>query len=165
MKHTDFGRMPCPIARSLGKVGEWWSILILRDAFYGLTRFDEFEKSLKIAPNMLTRRLAGLVEGGLMEKRQYSTRPPRYEYVLTKAGRDFKPVLLAFIAWGNEHLAPEGASLLVVSRETGKPADQVLVDARTGLAINDEDYMFAAGPAANEMMKMRLEDMGRRGVQ
>src|SRR3954465_1553103 len=65
MKHTDFGRMPCPIARSLGKVGEWWSILILRDAFYGLTRFDEFEKSLKIAPNMLTRRLAGLVEGGL----------------------------------------------------------------------------------------------------
>ena len=61
MKHTDFGRMPCPIARSLGKVGEWWSILILRDAFYGLSRFDEFEKSLKIAPNMLTRRLAGLV--------------------------------------------------------------------------------------------------------
>jgi DNA-binding HxlR family transcriptional regulator len=162
MKHTDFGRMPCPIARSLGKVGEWWSILILRDAFYGLTRFDEFEKSLKIAPNMLTRRLAGLVEGGLMERRQYSARPPRYEYLLTKAGRDFKPVLLAF---GNDHLAPEGASLLVVSRETGKPADQVLVDARTGLAINDEDYMFAPGPAANEIMRMRLDDMGRRGVQ
>ena len=76
MKHTDFGRMPCPIARSLGKVGEWWSILILRDAFYGLSRFDEFEKSLKIAPNMLTRRLNGLVEGGLMERRQYSARPP-----------------------------------------------------------------------------------------
>ena len=87
MKHTDFGRMPCPIARSLGKVGEWWSILILRDAFYGLSRFDEFEKSLKIAPNMLTRRLAGLVEGGLMERRQYSARPPRYEYLLTKAGQ------------------------------------------------------------------------------
>jgi DNA-binding HxlR family transcriptional regulator len=165
MKHTDFGRMPCPIARSLGKVGEWWSILILRDAFYGLTRFDEFEKSLKIAPNMLTRRLAGLVEGGLMERRQYSARPPRFEYLLTKAGRDFKPVLLAFVAWGNDHLAPEGASLLVVSRETGKPADQVLVDARTGLAINDEDYMFAPGPAANEIMRMRLDDMGRRGVQ
>jgi hypothetical protein len=74
-------------------------------------------------------------------------------------------VLLAFVAWGNDHLAPEGASLLVVSRETGKPADQVLVDARTGLAINDEDYMFAPGPAANEIMRMRLDDMGRRGVQ
>ncbi len=87
MKHTDFGSMACPIARSLGKVGEWWSILILRDAFYGLTRFDEFEKSLKIAPNMLTRRLSGLVEGGLMERRQYSTRPPRFEYILTEKGR------------------------------------------------------------------------------
>jgi DNA-binding HxlR family transcriptional regulator len=162
MKHTDFGLMPCPIARSLGKVGEWWSILILRDAFYGLTRFDEFEKSLKIAPNMLTRRLAGLVQSGLMEKRQYSTRPPRYEYILTKEGRAFKPVLLAFIAWGNEHLAPEGASLLVVSRETGKPADQVLVDANSGLAINDEDYMFAPGPAANEIMRMRLSEAGKR---
>ncbi|MGB9992280.1 winged helix-turn-helix transcriptional regulator [Massilia sp. SM-13] len=162
MKHTDFGQMPCPIARSLGKVGEWWSILILRDAFYGLTRFDEFEKSLKIAPNMLTRRLAGLVQSGLMEKRLYSTRPPRYEYLLTDEGRAFKPVLLSFIAWGNQHLAPEGASLLVVSRETGKPADQVLVDANSGLAINDEDYMFAPGPAANEVMRMRLSEVGKR---
>ena len=145
MKHTDFGRMPCPIARSLGKVGEWWSILILRDAFYGLSRFDEFEKSLKIAPNMLTRRLNGLVEGGLMERRQYSARP----------------VLLAFIAWGNDHLAPEGASLLVVSRETGKPADQVLVDANSGLAINDEDYMFAPGPAATDSMRIRLNEISK----
>jgi len=97
-----------------------------------------------------------------MERRQYSTRPPRYEYILTKAGRDFKPVLLAFIAWGNEHLSPEGASLLVVSRETGKPADQVLVDANSGLAINDEDYMFAPGPAAPEVMRNRITEAGRR---
>ncbi|SRR5450830_986750 len=161
MKHTDFGLMPCPIARSLGKVGEWWSILILRDAFYGLTRFDEFEKSLKIAPNMLTRRLAGLVASGLMEKRQYSARPPRYEYLLTAEGRAFKPVLLAFIAWGNEHLAPEGASLLVVNRETGEPATQILIDANSGRAISDEDYMFAPGPAANDVMRMRLSQAGK----
>ena len=153
MKHTDFGRMLCPIARSLGKVGEWWSILILRDAFYGLTRFDEFEKSLKIAPNMLTRRLAGLVEGGLMERRQYSARPPRYEYVLTKSGRAFKPVLLAFIAWGNENFAPEGPSLVIASRDTGLAADPVLVDATTGLPINDEYYAFAPGPAASDSMR------------
>jgi len=162
MKHTDFGQMPCPIARSLGKVGEWWSILILRDAFYGLSRFDEFEKSLKIAPNMLTRRLAGLVAGGLMEKRQYSARPPRYEYLLTEKGRAFKPVLLAFVGWGNEHLAPEGASLLVVNRETGQPAEQILIDKLSGQAISDEDYVFAPGPAAPEVMRARLREVSQR---
>ena len=64
MQRKSFGNMQCPIARSLERVGEWWSILILRDALHGLTRFDQFQKSLDIAPNMLTRRLNALVEGG-----------------------------------------------------------------------------------------------------
>ena len=80
-----------PIARSLERVGEWWSILILRDAFAGLTRFDQFQKSLDIAPNMLTRRLKSLVEAGLLERRRYSDRPPRYEYVLTERGHRLPP--------------------------------------------------------------------------
>src|SRR5208283_2554443 len=105
--------MECPIARSLERVGEWWSIMILRDAFLGVTRFDEFEKSLGIAPNMLTRRLNTLVESGLLERRRYTTRPPRNEYVLTERGRDFRPVLWALIAWGNKHFAPEGPSVMV----------------------------------------------------
>lgn len=162
MKHTDFGTMPCPIARSLGKVGEWWSILILREAFYGVTRFDEFEKTLKIAPTMLTRRLSDLVEGGLMARRQYCAKPPRYDYVLTKAGLAFKPVLLSFIAWGNENFAPEGATLVIASRETGKAADPVLVDAMTGLPINDEYYSFAPGPAASDSMRMKIQDAVKR---
>ena len=74
MQHKSFGNMACPIARSLERVGEWWSMLILRDAFQGLTRFDEFQKSLDIAPNMLTRRLKALVEAGLLERRRYSVR-------------------------------------------------------------------------------------------
>ena len=78
MQHTRFSQMDCPIARSLDRVGEWWSILILRDAFAGLKRFDEFEHSLGVAPSMLTRRLAALVESGLLAKRAYSARPPRY---------------------------------------------------------------------------------------
>ncbi len=161
MKHTDFGNMPCPIARGLGKVGEWWSILILREAFYGKTRFDQFEKSLQIAPTMLTRRLAGLVEGGLMTRRLYCSKPPRYDYVLTETGRSFKPVLLAFIAWGNEQFAPEGASLVIASRETGLAADPVLVDAMTGLPINDEYYGFAPGPAASDSMRTTLLEAAR----
>ena len=156
MKRTDFADNPCPIARSLGRVGEWWSILILRDAFYGMTRFDEFEKSLKIAPNILTRRLADLVEAGLLERRQYHARPPRYEYLLTETGRSFRPVLYAFIAWGNQNFAPEGASVELVDRATGKPAVPVLADANTGLPVDDPRYGLAPGPAAGEGMRARL---------
>ena len=100
MRRKTFGNMQCPIARSLERVGEWWSILILRDAFHGLSRFDEFQENLGIAPNMLARRLKSLVEAGLLERRRYSERPPRHEYVLTQAGRDFRPVLWALLAWG-----------------------------------------------------------------
>ncbi len=116
MQRKSFGNMQCPIARSLERVGEWWSILILRDAFHGLTRFDQFQKSLDIAPNMLTRRLNALVEFGLLERRRYSERPPRDEYVLTERGRDFRPVLWALLAWGNKHFAPEGASVVLVDQ-------------------------------------------------
>src|SRR5207344_3591167 len=108
MQRKSFGRMPCPIARSLEHVGEWWSILILRDALHGLTRFDQFQKSLGIAPNMLARRLNALVEAGLLERRRYSERPPRDEYVLTDRGRDFKPVLIALVAFGKKHFAAPG---------------------------------------------------------
>jgi len=111
--------MQCPIARSLERVGEWWSILILRDAFHGLSRFDEFQENLGIAPNMLARRLKSLVEAGLLERRRYSERPPRDEYVLTEAGRDFRPVLWALLAWGNKHFAPEGPSVVIADSRTG----------------------------------------------
>src|ERR1700761_5710256 len=128
MQHVDFSEMDCPIARAWGRVGEWWNILILRDALHGLTRFDQFQRSLEIAPNMLTRRLNGLVESGLLERRRYSERPPRDEYVLTEMGRDFRPVLWTLLAFGNKHFAPEGPSVVLVDRETGEMADPVLVD-------------------------------------
>src|ERR1700757_3563644 len=104
MQHKPFDSQ-CPIARGLERVGEWWSILILREAFLGATRFDQFQKNLGIAPNMLTRRLNTLVESELFERRPYSERPLRYEYVLTPRGRDFRQVLWALLAWGNKHFA------------------------------------------------------------
>ena len=122
MRHTSLSDMPCPIARSLDRVGEWWSILILRDALRGVTRFDDFRRSLGVAPNMLTRRLGALVEAGLLERRRYCEHPPRDEYVLTERGRDFRPVLLSLLAWGNRHFAPEGPSVEIVHRVTGLPA-------------------------------------------
>src|SRR3954466_470723 len=148
MQRTSFGTMECPIARSLERVGEWWSILILRDAFAGLTRFEEFQDSLGIAPNMLTRRLTALVEDGLLERRRYSERPPRHEYLLTERGRDFRPVLLAMLAWGNRHFAPEGASVMLVNRKTGASVAPVLADPATGRPVDEPDYGLVAGPAA-----------------
>ena len=155
MQRKSFEDMPCPIARSLERVGEWWSILILRDAFHGLTRFDQFQKSLDIAPNILTRRLNALVESGLLERRSYSERPARYEYILTERGRDFRPVLWALLAWGNKHFAPEGPSVIVVDSETGEAADPVLVDRRTGRVLAEPAFRSSAGPAAGESTRRR----------
>src|SRR3984893_4808571 len=128
MQHKSFRNMPCPIARSLERVGEWWSMLIMRDALHGLSRFDEFQKSLGIAPNMLARRLNALVEAGLLERHRYSARPPRDEYRPTARGRDFRPVLVSLLAWGNKHFAPEGPSVILVNRNTGAAVDPVLAD-------------------------------------
>ena len=140
MRHTSLSDMPCPIARSLDRVGEWWSILILRDALRGVTRFEDFRRNLGVAPNMLTRRLTALVEAGLLERRRYSEHPPRDEYVLTDRGRDFRPVLLSLLAWGNRHFAPEGPSVEIVHTPTGVAADPVLVDRHTGLPVDGPEY-------------------------
>ncbi len=156
MKRKSFGNMQCPIARSLERVGEWWSILILRDAFAGLTRFDQFQRSLDIAPNMLTRRLNALVEAGLLERRRYSERPPRDEYVLTERGRDFRPVLWSLLAWGNKHFAPEGAAVVLVDRETGAATEPLMVDRLSGRPLSEYTVRSAPGPAADELTRRRL---------
>jgi DNA-binding HxlR family transcriptional regulator len=157
MKRKSLGKMQCPVARSLERVGEWWSMLIIRDALHGLTRFDQFEESLGIAPNMLARRLGALVKAGILEKRRYSERPPRYEYVLTERGRDFQPVIVAIQAWGNKHFAPEGASVLLVHAKTGVVADPVMVDRKTGRPLTQPEYVMAPGPAAGEGTRRKLE--------
>jgi DNA-binding HxlR family transcriptional regulator len=157
MKRKSFEKMQCPVARSLEHVGEWWSILILRDATHGMTRFDEFQKSLQIAPNILTRRLSALVDAGLLERRQYCERPPRYEYVLTERGRDFRPVLISLQIWGNKHFAPEGLSVVLTDVETGAKVDPMLVDRVTGRPINQVSHKNLPGPAAGERIQTRLK--------
>jgi DNA-binding HxlR family transcriptional regulator len=159
MRRKSFGNMECPIARSLERVGEWWSILILRDALQGLTRFDEFQKSLQIAPNMLTRRLNALVEGGLLERHRYSEHPPRDEYLLTERGRDFRPVLIAMLAWGNKHFAPEGASVQLIDTQTGKVASPAVYDEVSGRPITIPAFKYAAGPGASERLRRRYGEV------
>ena len=134
MNEKNFCNDPCPIARSLGVAGDAWSLLILRDAHAGLTRFDQFRKSLGIAPTMLTRRLATLTEEGLLEKRRYSERPPRDEYLLTAAGRDFLPVLFMIGAWGRQYRG-DGKLVRFLDAETGTEIRAVAVDEVTGARI------------------------------
>lgn len=152
----------CPIARSLERVGEWWSILIMRDALHGLRRFEEFSRSLEIAPNMLTRRLNSLVEAGLLERQPYSQRPLRYQYVPTAKGEDFRVVLMAFVAWGNRHYAPEGESVQIVERETGRPVLPVMADIADGRLVPLDQCSVQAGPAASAGMRQRFGCMADR---
>lgn len=125
---------PCPISRSLAFAGDAWSLLVLRDAHAGLTRFDQFRKSLGIAPTMLTRRLATLTEEGLLEKRRYSEHPPREEYLLTAAGRDFLPVLFIIGAWGRKYRGG-GKLTRFFDAESGTEIKAVAVDEVTGAKI------------------------------
>lgn len=164
MSKSERAPTQCPVARTLERVGDGWTFLILRDADHGLSRFDQFQKSLGVAPNILTKRLAALVENGLLEKRAYSTRPPRYEYVLTDLGRDFGGVLTAMLAFGNRHFAPEGVASQLVDRETGKVAEPILVDRISGKPITSEGFRYAAGPAAGPEVLDRVAFIAGRGA-
>jgi DNA-binding HxlR family transcriptional regulator len=156
MQRKSFSRQQCPVARSLDCVGEWWSIVILRDAFHGLSRFEEFQKSLGIASNMLSRRLKALVKNGLFERREYQRRPRRYEYVLTKRGRDFFPVILTLTTWGNRHLGGGDVAVRLVDRTSGKLVEPVLVDRGTRKALDIDNITLAAGPAAGPRIRARI---------
>jgi len=149
----------CPVLRSLKYVGDTWTFLVLRDALGGATRFDEFQKNLDIAPNILSGRLKALEEGGLLERRRYSEHPPRDEYHLTESGRDFRSVMQAMLAWGNRHCAPEGESVVIVNRETGERAEPVMIDRMTGRPLSDPIFTQAAGPAAGERIRRRYPAM------
>ena len=93
--------MHCSIAKTLEVVGEWWTLLIVRDAVLGVTRFDDWQRRLGIARNVLSARLDALVEHGILERRSYQEHPPRDEYVLTRKGRDLAPVIEALRTWGD----------------------------------------------------------------
>jgi DNA-binding HxlR family transcriptional regulator len=126
---------PCPVERGLNLVGDHWSMLMLRDLDRGMTRYDQLRTSLGIAPNILASRLAALTQAGLVEKRQYSERPPRFEYVLTPAGRDFIPILVAIGAWGRKHRGTGGALSRLVDHETGLDVEPVVIDVVSGAPI------------------------------
>jgi len=135
-RHYD-GQEACSVAQTLEIVGERWTWLIVRDAFLGLTRFDEFQESLGIARNVLADRLKRLVDAGVFERRLYAARPPRSEYVLTETGRDLFTALNALRQWGDEHLTDKPMRLLRTKAD-GTPVVAALVPLGTSELTQDE---------------------------
>ena len=142
MDCEGLSKSDCPLGRGIARVGDGWSMLVLRDVARGVHRFDALQKGLGIAPNILTRRLAALVEDGLLERRRYSERPPRHDYVLTAMGRDYLPVLHALGAWGARHFGDETIMRLVAA--DGHVVEPVVIDAVTGTPLAEMDLTVRA---------------------
>ena len=121
MKRTSFRDWPCSIARTADLLGDWWTPLVLREMFFGATRFDDIQRALSIGRNILAERLRRLVDEGIVERRVYQERPTRHEYLLTEKGRDFFPVLVAIVRWGDRWLhGKNGPPLRLRHRSCGK---------------------------------------------
>jgi DNA-binding HxlR family transcriptional regulator len=144
----DYDGQNCSIARALEIVGERWTLLIVRDVFLGLRRFDELQENLGIARNVLTDRLNRLVEEGILERTQYSERPLRYEYRLTEKGLELRVALTALRQWGDKYLSEKPPRLLR-RRSDGHPVVAALVPEGTQ-TVAVEDVESVPGPGANE---------------
>jgi len=149
MKAKAYEHLNCSAAQALNVVGERWALLIIRDAMFGARRFVQFERSLGISRNILTERLNTLVEEGLLEKRQTGeTRHP--EYVLTQAGRDLQPVLLALTHWGDKHRPnPKGPRMVFKDRETGVPIQPMHAITEDGKSLKSSDITAVLGPGGD----------------
>jgi len=138
MQRTRFEDAACPIARTTDLMGDWWTPMVMREAFLGRRRFDEFQKALSVSRGVLAKRLSRLVHEGLLEKRAYEVHPPRFEYILTEKGRAFYSVLAAMWRFGEDWLWEEGSKspLQLYDRNTGKPIAPRVVDEKTGVPID-----------------------------
>jgi len=138
MRRTRFDASECPIARTTDLIGDWWTPIVMREAFLGRRRFEHFQRALGVSRGVLTQRLNRLVDEGLLERRAYEERPPRFEYLLTEKGRSFYPVLAAMWRWGSDWLWEEGAESVfeLYDRETGNRVRPLVVDEGTGAPID-----------------------------
>ncbi|WP_163849311.1 winged helix-turn-helix transcriptional regulator [Pseudooceanicola aestuarii] len=136
MKWNNLQSEACPVARGLSVIGDRWTLLVLRDCFMGVRRFEQMQERLGITRHVLADRLRKLEAAGVLRRELYQRHPPRHEYRLTDRGKAFYPVLVTLIDWANTHVPPPGApSVTLVSRETRDPISPMLVDAKTGAQI------------------------------
>ena len=151
MQRASFEDMNCSIARSLEVIGEWWTLLILRDAFFGITRFDEFQARLGIARNVLTKRLDTLIDHGVLERRCYDEARARHDYVLTDKGRALWPVLVTIRQWGDEWILGRGNEPVAMLHTTcGAQTTAVLTCDHCGGQLHGRDVRVIAGPGIDD---------------
>ena len=146
MRRASFVDMNCSVAQGLEQIGEWWTMLILRDALLGVRRFEDFQSRLGIARNILSARLDTLVGHGIMERRPYSERSARHEYVLTEKGRDLAAVVVALTEWGDRWLAPDGPPGLYTHSPCGGQITLVTTCANCGRVHDPAEIKVRPGP-------------------
>jgi DNA-binding HxlR family transcriptional regulator len=160
MHRTRFANWPCSIARTVDLTGDWWTPLVMREAFYGARRFEQFHRQLGLSRNVLTQRLDRLVEEGMLERVPYQERPLRHEYRLTDKGRDFFTVLAAMIRWGDRWLAgDQGPPIELRDRESGARVDVEVVDSATGDPVDVDRIMATPGPGLPEKLARQLREL------
>jgi DNA-binding HxlR family transcriptional regulator len=145
MERKSFQDVDCSVAQCLEVVGEWWTMLIVRDVFLGVRRFDAMQRRLGISRNVLTQRLEKLVEVGVLRREVYQERPVRHEYRLTEKGSDLWPVLTAMRQWGDRHAAPDGPPLQLRHRSCGHLAEPMLHCPTCGEEVGARDYTVEPG--------------------
>lgn len=157
MTTKSYERLNCPIARSLSVLGDQWTLLILRDALFGLTRFEEFQSSLGLSRNLLSRRLGAMVDDGLLERRPISPGARRQEYQPTEKARDLLPVLLALGHWRERwEPSPDGPRIVPVDPASGKPVALRLVPGDEARGVSPRDVVLRPGPGADDRLRRRL---------
>lgn len=141
MRRTSFANTECTLAGALEIIGDWWTMLIIREALTGYRRFEEIRERLGIARNILTRRLRHLEDHGILERRPYQDRPPRYEYVLTRKGQDLGIAVMALAQWGNrwKTAGDRPAPVSFHSARTGAPLEARVIDTSTGETVGYRD--------------------------
>ena len=156
VKRTSLAHCDCPIARSLDAIGDWWSLLIIRDALLGRRRFGEFQKSLGLAKNILAVRLRALVDRGILDMAPASDGSAYQEYVLTPKGRGLFPVLVALRQWSEEFdETPEEIATILVDRERGRPVRKLELHSRDGRLLGAGDTALKPRPAAKAERRAR----------
>ncbi|MDI2125908.1 winged helix-turn-helix transcriptional regulator [Yinghuangia seranimata] len=150
MRRKSFEDVPCSVAQFLEVAGEWWTMLVIRDAFLGVTRFDDFQTRLGISRNVLTQRLEHLVGHGVFERVAYQENPPRYDYRLTDKGRAMWTVVNAMRQWGDDWAAPDGPPVVATHKACGHQVNAVTVCDHCGERLGPHTMTVSAGPGDPE---------------
>lgn len=163
MKSQTFDALNCSVARALEQIGEWWTLLIIREAFFGVRRFSEFERRLGISRNILSERLAKLVANGILERRNVVGRGNPQDYTLTSKGRDLFPIVVALMQWGDKWINHEqGAPVILFERDSGAEIGAIQIVSDKGAALRPSRVGIRPGPGADETILARHAEFNDR---